>query len=145
MKTEIHEWPDYIAEIFRVTAPGGYTQFTEITMEFNSKNNALGNDAALKVVQNALQKYAAIHHLDLQVGSKLADLVRRAGFHSIEVKVVDVPCGVWPSGEYCLAISLMDRCSEEQNRRLNDGAFNRRGWDLGTVEYGCNRPSGGCC
>jgi ubiquinone/menaquinone biosynthesis C-methylase UbiE len=98
MKTGIHEWPEYIAEIFRVTAPGGHTQFTEISMEFISNNNALGNDAALKVIQNALQKYAFIHHLDLQVGSKLTDMVRRAGFHSVEEKVVDVPCGVWPSG-----------------------------------------------
>jgi predicted GNAT family N-acyltransferase len=98
MKTEIREWPEYISEILRVTAPGGHTQFTEIGMEFISNNNALGSDAALKVIQKALQKYSFIKHLDLQAGSKLAEMVRRAGFHSVEEKVVDVPCGNWPSG-----------------------------------------------
>lgn len=98
MKTGIHEWPEYIAEIFRVTAPGGHIQFTELDMDFISNNDTLGNDAALKVVQKALQKYAFVQHLDLQVGSKLAEMVRRAEFHSVEEKVVEVPCGVWQSG-----------------------------------------------
>ncbi len=94
----IREWPEYISEIFRATAPGGHTQFTELGMEFISNNNALGSDAALKVIQNALHKYASLHRLDLDVGSKLTEMVRRAGFHSLEEKVVDVPCGNWPAG-----------------------------------------------
>lgn len=98
MKMGIREWPDYISEIFRATATGGHTQFTEIGMEFISNNNALGSDAALKVIQKALQKYASIHRLDLEAGSKLTEMVRSAGFHSVEEKVVDVPCGNWPAG-----------------------------------------------
>lgn len=105
MQMGIREWPEYISEIFRVTAPGGHTQFTEIGMEFISNNNALGSDAALEVIQKALQKYGSINRLNLQVGSKLAEMVRRAGFHSVEEKVVDVPCGSWPTGhipdDYC--------------------------------------------
>jgi ubiquinone/menaquinone biosynthesis C-methylase UbiE len=105
MQMGIRDWPEYISEIFRVTAPGGHTQFTEIGMEFISNNNALGSDAALEVIQKALQKYGSINRLNLQVGSKLAEMVRRAGFHSVEEKVVDVPCGSWPTGhipdDYC--------------------------------------------
>jgi ubiquinone/menaquinone biosynthesis C-methylase UbiE len=105
MQMGIRDWPEYISEIFRVSAPGGHTQFTEIGMEFISNNNALGSDAALEVIQKALQKYASIHRLNFQVGSKLAEMVRRAGFHSVEEKVVDVPCGSWPTGniayDYC--------------------------------------------
>jgi len=103
MKMGIREWQDYISEIFRATAPGGHTQFTELGMEFVSNNNALGSDAALKVIHKALQKYASIRRLDLEVGSKLTEMVRHAGFHSLEEKVVDVPCGNWPAGSIAYA------------------------------------------
>ena len=109
MKTGIHEWPEYIAEIFRVTAPGGQIQFTELDTEFISHNDTLGNDAALKVLQKALQKYAFVKHLDFQVGSKLAEMARRVGFHSVEEKMVEVPCGVWQSGYYWAMISVNEQ------------------------------------
>lgn len=99
MKGVIHEWPDYFAEIFRVTAAGGRLQLTEMSMRFTSQTGCLGKDSGLKVMERAMQKHAAFNHSDLEIGSKLSSLVERAGFHSVEEKVVEVPVGGWHSGQ----------------------------------------------
>ena len=46
-----------------------------------------------------MQKHASFNNLDLEIGSKLATLVERVGFHSVEEKVVEVPIGGWQSGQ----------------------------------------------
>ena len=99
MNGVIHEWPDYLAEIFRVTAAGGRLQFTEMSMRFTSRTGSLDKDSGLKVMEKAMQKHAAFNHFDLEIGSKLSSLLERAGFHSVEEKVVEVPIGGWHSGQ----------------------------------------------
>jgi hypothetical protein len=97
--TAILEWPDYLAEIFRVTAPGGHIQLTEMSIiSFSSQCGALRHDSGLKVIERALQKSAIMKHLDFQVGSKLSVLAESAGFHSVEENVIEVPVGAWQSG-----------------------------------------------
>ena len=106
MKGVIHEWPEYLAEIFRVTAAGGRLQLTEMSMRFTSQTGILGKDSGLKVMERAMKKHAAFNRFDLEIGSQLSSLVERTGFHSVEEKVVEVPIGGWQSGrtssEFCL-------------------------------------------
>jgi ubiquinone/menaquinone biosynthesis C-methylase UbiE len=99
VKSVIHEWPDYLAEIFRVTAPGGRLQLTEMSMRLTSQTGSLGKDSGLKVMERAMQKHAAFNRFDLEIGPKLSNLVEQAGFHSVEEKVVEVPIGGWQSGQ----------------------------------------------
>ena len=98
MATTIRDWPQYLAEICRVTAPGGHIQLSEMTIAFTSESGTLGADAALKVMERALKKHAAWSRYDSNVGSKLAGLVEDAGFQSVEEQTIQVPCGTWPSG-----------------------------------------------
>jgi hypothetical protein len=98
MAMDIRDWLKYLAEIYRVTAPGGHVQLSEKTVEFMSETGTLGADAALKVMERALRKHAAWSRYDVDVGSKLVGLVEEAGFHSLEEQIVQVPCGTWPSG-----------------------------------------------
>jgi hypothetical protein len=100
MVTAVHDWPAYLAEIFRVTAPGGHVQLSEMTMGFTSESKTLGNDAALKVMERVLQKNAVYNRYDHDVGSKLLRLAEKAGFHSLEQQVIQVPCGTWQSGHF---------------------------------------------
>jgi ubiquinone/menaquinone biosynthesis C-methylase UbiE len=99
MMTAIREWPDYLAEIFRVTAPGGHIQLTEMSINFTSQTGTLRNDSGLKVVERVLQKYAYFNHFDFQIGSKLSTLVEGAGFHSVDESVIEIPVGAWQSGQ----------------------------------------------
>jgi hypothetical protein len=94
----VTDWPSYIADIFRVTAPGGYVQFTEIGMKFASRNGCLESDSGLIMMERMLKKYAAIKLFDFHIGPKLSVLVETAGFQSVEEKVVEVPIGGWHSG-----------------------------------------------
>jgi len=96
MKTVIHSWPEYIAEIFRVTANGGHIQLTE-SMKLISTSGTLPNDSAIKVIERALQKHAVIKQHDLEVGPKLVDMVREAGYRGIEEKIFEIPVGNWDS------------------------------------------------
>lgn len=98
MMTVIHEWPAYLTEIFRVTAPGGRIQLTEMSMNFESASGTLRKDSGLKVMERALQKYATFNRYDLQIGSNLATLAEGAGFHSVEETVFEVPVGAWMLG-----------------------------------------------
>jgi hypothetical protein len=107
MKTIIVDWPNYLADIFRVTASGGHIQLTEMATTFTSQNGSLSGDSGLKVMERTLHKYAAIKQFDFQIGSKLSTLVANAGFHSVEEKVVEVPIGGWQSGETLLRSALM--------------------------------------
>ena len=106
MMNVIQNWPNYIAEIFRVTAPGGHVQLCEISMSFLSPNAPLRPDSALKVIERALRKHAIISHHDPDIGMKLNHLVGSAGFHSVEEKVVEIPCGSWHSGAHSLTIPI---------------------------------------
>src|SRR5271155_1813354 len=99
MMTAIHEWPKYIAEIYRVTGTGCRVQLTEMGMTFTSHSGTLRKDSGLKLMERALQKYSFINHFDLQVGPKLSVLLESAGFHSVEEKVIEVPIGAWPTGQ----------------------------------------------
>lgn len=99
MKTVIHDWGSYVAEIFRVAATGGRVQLSEMGMRFKSQNGSLGKDSGLKVMERALQKYSVFNNFDFEIGSKLSGLVENVGFHSVEEKVVEVPIGGWQSGE----------------------------------------------
>jgi ubiquinone/menaquinone biosynthesis C-methylase UbiE len=98
MMTVIHDWPCYLREIFRVTAPGGHIQLTEMSINVTSQSRGLRADSGLKVMERTLQRYAALKHFDFQIGSKLSHLAEAAGFHSVEEKVVEVPLGAWQSG-----------------------------------------------
>jgi len=99
VKGIIHEWPDYLAEIFRATAAGGRIELTEMSMRFTSQNRSLCKDSGLKVMERAIQKHAAFNRFDLEIGSKLSSLVERTGFHSVEENVVEIPIGGWHSGQ----------------------------------------------
>jgi len=98
MISVVHEWPGYLAEIFRVTAPGGHVQLTEMSMVLTSGTGKLRNDSGLKVMERAIQKHAALNHLDTNIGSKLSTSVELAGFHSVHEKVVEIPIGGWQPG-----------------------------------------------
>ena len=98
MMAVVHDWPHYLAEIFRVMAPGGHVQLTEISMVITSRTGKLRRDSGLKVMERALQKHAVHNRLDVNIGSKLATMAECAGFHSVEEKEVDVPIGGWQPG-----------------------------------------------
>jgi len=100
MSLAIHDWTRYISEIYRVTATGGHIQLCEVGVSFVSRNGALRHDSGLKVMERALQKYAAVMRYDLKVGSKLSIMAEGAGFHSVEEKEVEVPLGTWESGTH---------------------------------------------
>jgi hypothetical protein len=112
--------------MFRVTAPGGHVQLTEMSTVLTSGTGKLRNDSSLKVMERALQKHAALNHLDINIGSKLSALVEAAGFHSVEEKLVEIPIGAWQPGNTgsrtCLIIDaildkvgtmMMEHMSEE--------------------------------
>ena len=94
MKTAIHEWPEYINEIFRVTANGGHIQLTE-SLGFSSNSGTLANDSAIRVIERTRQKYALIMQYDLEVGPKLVEMVRDAGYRGVEEKAFEIPVGNW--------------------------------------------------
>ena len=87
-----------MAEIFRVTAPGGHVQLTEMSMVITSRTGKLRSDSGLKVMEKALHKHATLNCLDENVGSRLASLADSAGFHSIVEKEVEIPIGGWQPG-----------------------------------------------
>src|ERR1700737_1760933 len=97
MVTAILDWQGYLSEIFRVTAPGGHVQLSEMSMGFTSESGTLGTDSALKVLERALKKNALINRQDYEVGPKLIHLFEKTGFHIVEEQVVQVPCGTWHS------------------------------------------------
>jgi hypothetical protein len=114
MMSVVRDWPGYLAEIFRVTAPGGHVQLTEMSTVLTSGTGKLRNDSSLKVMERALQKHASLNHLDVKIGSKLSALVEAAGFHSVEEKVVEIPIGAWQPGKTgsrtCLIIdAILDK------------------------------------
>jgi len=94
----VQDWPRYVADIYRVTAPSGRVQLTELSFRFESQKGELPKDSGLKVMERALRKYAAFNHYHLEVESNLATLVRVAGFHSVEEKEFTVPVGNWNTG-----------------------------------------------
>ena len=98
MSTVVQDWPRYVAEIFRVTAPGGHIQLTELAFRLESQNGKLPKDCGLTVMEGALSKHATLKHYNLEVESDLAALVRNAGFHGVEEKVFSVPVGSWNAG-----------------------------------------------
>jgi hypothetical protein len=94
----IQDWSRYVADIYRVTAPSGRIQLTELSFRFVSQKGQLPKDSGLKVMERALRKYAAFNHYNLEVESNLATLVRDAGFHGVEEKEFIVPVGNWNTG-----------------------------------------------
>ena len=98
MISVVSDWPGYFAEIFRVTAPGGHVQITEMSTVITSGSGKLRSDSGLKVMERALQKHAALNHLDNNIRSKLSTLVESAGFHSVHETVVEIPIGAWQHG-----------------------------------------------
>lgn len=107
MMSVIHDWSGYLAEIFRVTAPGGHIQLTEISIDVTSQTGTLRADSGLKVMERVLQRYAALKHFDFQIGQKLSHLAETAGFHSVEEKIIEVPLGAWNSGQVTRYSSLI--------------------------------------
>jgi len=96
MKTVVHQWPEYVREIFRVTANGGHLQLTE-TMGFIPNTGTLPYDSALKVIERAVHKHAVITQCDFEVAPKLVDMVRDAGYRGVEEKIFEIPVGNWHS------------------------------------------------
>jgi len=107
MMGAVHDWSHYLSEIFRVTAPGGHIQLTEMRLQFISKSGTLGDDAAVRVLERVLPKYAACNRYDFGAGPKLVRLAESAGFHSVDEQVVEVPCSPVSSCPISKGMSLM--------------------------------------
>jgi hypothetical protein len=93
----VQDWSRYVSDIYRVTAPGGRVQLTELSFRFQSQRG-LPKDSGIKVMERALRMHAAFNHYNLEVESNLAPLVRNAGFHGVEEKEFIVPVGNWNTG-----------------------------------------------
>jgi hypothetical protein len=98
MKTVIPSWQTYIPEIYRVTAQGGTIQLTESSSTLLSQSSNLPSDSAIRIMERAIHRYSVYTHHNLNISTSLSELVKAAGFHSIEEKTFDVPCGSWSSG-----------------------------------------------
>ena len=126
MISVVREWPGYLGEIFRVTAPGGHIQLTEMSMVLTSGTGELRKDSALKVMERAVQKHAALNHLDTNVGSKLTTMVELAGFHSVHEKVVEIPIGGWQPGtcdqeKYLTIDAILDKVGRMMMEHMSEG------------------------
>jgi len=124
VSTVVQDWPRYVAEIFRVTAPGGHIQLTELAFKVESQNGDLPKESGLKVMERAFRNYAACKHYNLEVESDLTALVRNAGFHGVEEKVFSVPVGSWnPGSQSFCGFRLTFRSQSRQNWHADVGTL----------------------
>lgn len=86
---KISEWPVAIRGLYRVLQPGGWIQLSEIE-EWSAP---LGQESAISRHMRAYLRFLDAREIDLNVGRKLVDLLRDAGFINISVKIAHIPMG----------------------------------------------------
>jgi ubiquinone/menaquinone biosynthesis C-methylase UbiE len=81
-------WPRAIAELARVTRPGGWVESVETTGLHNGGPN-------VDRMMSWIAQMSARRQVDLMNGGRVADYARAAGLRNVAASVVNVPTGAW--------------------------------------------------
>ncbi|KAL2109216.1 hypothetical protein VUR80DRAFT_2803 [Thermomyces stellatus] len=103
-----NRWRQYIADIFRVTRPGGWCQMVEIYFNAQSDNGTLTHDHALRRWSRRYLR-AAQRYKDPRAPLQMEAMLRSAGFQDIESRMMTLPMCGWPTNERERAIGRANR------------------------------------
>ncbi|PKS08897.1 hypothetical protein jhhlp_003510 [Lomentospora prolificans] len=85
-----NRWRSYLADIFRVTRPGGWCQMVEIYFNAQSDNGTLTNDHALRRWSRRYLR-GVQPYKDPRSPLQMEAMLRSAGFVDIEARVLTLP------------------------------------------------------
>lgn len=104
----ITNWDSYLANLFRITKRGGYTECTEIELDLccNNNNNLKATHAWTSRMEETLKQF----DLEPAISLRLKDKMKAAGFSDVQDKVLDVPIGEWQKGQEQAGREALDYC-----------------------------------
>jgi ubiquinone/menaquinone biosynthesis C-methylase UbiE len=82
------QWPRTVAEVVRVTQPGGWIELVEA-------GTSRGGGPALNAVDEWVASVLARRGLDIHLGAHLREFLKGAGAHNITVREVNLPLGAY--------------------------------------------------
>ena len=94
---KLNRWRSYIRDLKRLLRPNGWVQLVEYYYIIQSHSGLLTSNHSLQQWSDGYR--AAIDgERDPRVGRNLGQMLRTAGFDSVEERTFHVPIGSWPSG-----------------------------------------------
>jgi len=116
-------WPDYIAEIWRMTKPLGWIQLIELDPIRRCDDGSMPVNSALaeyeRIAMRVMKEsYATTIHGALP---KMARHVQKAGFINIKQIDIKTPLGNWTSGTFVCWSRLTIRQRRMENRTMYGG------------------------
>lgn len=82
------QWPRTVAELVRVTQPGGWIELVEA-------GTSRGGGAALETVDSWVASVLARRGLDIHLGSQLRTILTQAGAHDVVMREISLPLGAY--------------------------------------------------
>lgn len=95
MTCSIKDWPRLVQRTFENTKPGGWAEYLDWDIRYQSSDGSLNDTSLLKFDQLLLEAFGKIGH-EPNPGAYLKNWMIDAGFKSVTEKIIAVPLGPWP-------------------------------------------------
>lgn len=92
----IQDWGQYLEQMFKHCAPGGWIELSEYPHELGSDDGTLNENMALWKWFKYMNLAITQSGRDPDVALKLGDMVKKAGFKDVSVKMIKMPWAPWP-------------------------------------------------
>ena len=106
MVTAIRKWDLIIESAFTHLKPGGWLELHEIDHMPHSLDGTLATDSYLLQYWMLITEACKNMHLDLRPHTRLADMMRAAGFFNVTERIFFTPIGPWARNQQLREIGL---------------------------------------
>ncbi|KAH0548523.1 hypothetical protein GP486_007934 [Trichoglossum hirsutum] len=96
LSVAIKDWQKLLERSFAHLKPGGHVEFQEILVFPQSDDGTLPDDGVLQQYYRYMNEACQMISIDLEIPSKLTQMLRDAGFVDVKEEVRKIPLGTWP-------------------------------------------------
>ncbi|TGZ77534.1 putative methyltransferase [Ascodesmis nigricans] len=92
----IRDYQRLINQSFHHTAPGGWTELSELSFSLVSRDDTISPDTALALYLDCIERGYSTLGIANPNAASMKECMRKAGYVDIEERTFLIPCGPWP-------------------------------------------------
>jgi SAM-dependent methyltransferase len=96
LTADIRDWKLLAERIFELVKPGGWVEFSGITLRPLSDDGSIREGSHFLSTWEKMVKCAKNFGLDLEIPDKFMGLLQQTGFTDVEQHMSKIPCSTWP-------------------------------------------------